>query len=68
MKTPPNTPEFSRFTSAMRTIMRVSKVDIADTEKRKPRASASRASGATSSKRATTQKRAVSPTLPVSSA
>ncbi len=46
MKRPPNDPEFAHFTDAMRTIMKVSKADIQKAmkeEKRKPRASASRA-------------------------
>jgi hypothetical protein len=47
MKPPPNNPEFARFTDAMRTIMKVSKADVnkgAETEKRKPKTSASRVS------------------------
>jgi hypothetical protein len=47
MKPPPKNPEFARFTSAMRKIMKVSKADIQTAmaeEKRKPNASASRAS------------------------
>jgi hypothetical protein len=54
MKRPPDTPEFARFTGAMRDIFKVSKVEInrrIEAEKRKPKASASRVSGA-SSKRA----------------
>ena len=43
MKRPPNNPEFARFTEAMRTIMTVPKSAI-QTEKRKPKASASRVS------------------------
>lgn len=49
MKTPPDNPEFARFTEAMRTIVKVSKVEMQrriDAEKRKPIASASRVSGA----------------------
>ncbi|HEY3706023.1 MAG TPA: hypothetical protein VGL22_13240 [Terracidiphilus sp.] len=52
MKTPPNNPEFSRFTEAMRTILKVSKAELNQrmkAEKRKPKgASASRVSGASS--------------------
>ena len=46
MKPPPDNPEFTRFTSAMRDIMKVSKTELQrriETEKRKPKASASRA-------------------------
>jgi len=42
MKTPPNTPEFARFTSAMRDIMKVSKAEVEsrlDTKKRGKRVS-----------------------------
>jgi hypothetical protein len=49
MKTPPNNPEFARFTGAMRDIMKVSKTDLnkrIEAEKRKPKASASRVSAA----------------------
>jgi len=58
MKTPPDTPEFARFTDAMRTIMKVSKVELKrrmEAEKQTPRARllrASRVSGVRS-KRAT---------------
>ena len=48
MKPPPDTPEFARFTAAMRQIMKVSKVELnrrLAEEKRKPKPSASRASG-----------------------
>lgn len=44
MKTPPNDPEFSRFTEAMRTILKVSKTELnrrLEAEKRKPTASPS---------------------------
>jgi len=44
MKPPPNSPEFSRFTGAMRDILKVSKVEMnrrIEAEKRKPKASAS---------------------------
>jgi hypothetical protein len=54
MKPPPNNPEFARFTGAMRDILKVSKVEMnqrIEAEKRKPKASASPVSGA-SSKRA----------------
>jgi hypothetical protein len=48
MKPPPDTPEFARFTAAMREIMKVSKAEmnkrIAE-EKRKPKTSVSRDSG-----------------------
>jgi hypothetical protein len=47
MKTPPDDPEFAKFTEAMRTIVKVSKVEMQrriEAEKRKPRASASRVS------------------------
>jgi len=43
MKTPPDNPEFARFTSAMRQIMTVSKTELnrrMEAEKRKPKASA----------------------------
>jgi len=46
MKPPPDNPEFARFTEAMGTIMKVSKVEInrrIKAEKRKPRTSAVRA-------------------------
>jgi hypothetical protein len=46
MKTPPDTPEFQRFSAAVRDIMKVSKVEMdrrIQAEKRKPKASASRA-------------------------
>jgi hypothetical protein len=46
MKTPPDNPEFARFTEAMRGIMKVSKVELQrrmEEEKRTPRAVASRA-------------------------
>jgi CHASE3 domain sensor protein len=49
MKTPPDNPEFAKFTEAMRAIVKVSKVEMQrriEAEKRKPRASASRVSGA----------------------
>jgi hypothetical protein len=45
MKTPPDNPEFARFTDAMRHIMGVSKVELQkrmQEEKRKPKTSASR--------------------------
>lgn len=46
MKTPPNNPEFARFTDAMRTIVKVSKVELnrrIEAEKQKPsKTSASR--------------------------
>jgi hypothetical protein len=52
MKTPPDNPEFARFTSAMREMMKVSKTEMnrrIDAEKkRKTKASASRASGVAS--------------------
>jgi len=51
MKTPPDNPEFERFTDAMRRIMTVSKTDIQKAikaEKRKPKTSASRDSDASS--------------------
>jgi hypothetical protein len=51
MKPPPDNPEFARFTEAMRTIVKVSKVEMnrrIEAEKRKPKASASRVSGAAS--------------------
>jgi hypothetical protein len=54
MKTPPDNPEFAKFTSAMREMMKVSKTELQrriEAEKRKPKASASRAS-VSSSKRA----------------
>lgn len=54
MKMPPDTPEFARFTQAMRDIMKVSKTELQtrmEAEKRKTKAPASRASAA-SSKRA----------------
>jgi hypothetical protein len=44
MRTPPDTPEFARFTEAMRTIMSVSKDELKKrekAEKRKPMAPAS---------------------------
>ncbi len=40
MKTPPNSPEFNRFTEAMRSIVKVSKIEIdrrVAAEKRKPK-------------------------------
>ena len=46
MKRPPSDPEFTRFTDAMRRIMKVSKADIQkdiQTAKRKPKTSAYRA-------------------------
>lgn len=49
MKTPPDNPEFARFTTAMRDIMKVSKVELQrriEAVKRKPRYRAARASGA----------------------
>jgi hypothetical protein len=45
MKTPPGTPEFQRFSTAMRDILKVSKQEMdrrVEAEKRKPNASASR--------------------------
>ncbi len=45
MKTPPDNPEFARFTEAMRSIMKVSKVELQRREaewKRRPKTSASR--------------------------
>jgi hypothetical protein len=54
MKQPPSNPEFQKFTQAMRDILKVSKTELqrrAETEKRKPKASASPGSAA-SSKRA----------------
>lgn len=54
MKRPPDTPEFDRFTGALRDILKVSKVEMnrrIEAAKRKPKASASHVSGA-SSKRA----------------
>jgi hypothetical protein len=45
MKTPPDNPEFAKFTSAMREMMKVSKTELnkrIETEKRKPKTSASR--------------------------
>lgn len=48
MKTPPDSPEFARFTGAMRDILKVSKIEMnrrIEAEKRKPKASASRVSG-----------------------
>ena len=51
MKTPPDSPEFARFTGAMRDILKVSKIEMnrrIEAEKRKPKASASRVSGASS--------------------
>jgi hypothetical protein len=51
MKLPPNNPEFTRFTEAMRSILKVSKAELNQrmkAEKRKPKASASRDSGASS--------------------
>jgi hypothetical protein len=50
MKTPPDNPEFVRFTSAMRDIMKVSKTELSRRmeaeKKRKPKHSSSRVSGA----------------------
>jgi hypothetical protein len=46
MKTPPDNPEFERFTDAMRTIVKVSKVELQrrmEAEKQTPKAVASRA-------------------------
>jgi hypothetical protein len=46
MKTPPDNPEFVRFTAAMRSIMKVSKVELQrrmDAAKRKPKFRVSRA-------------------------
>jgi hypothetical protein len=46
MKTPPDNPEFARFTDAMKTIVKVSKVELQrrmEAEKRTPKAIASRA-------------------------
>ena len=46
MKTPPDNPEFARFTEAMKTIVKVSKVELQrrmEAEKRAPKAIASRA-------------------------
>jgi hypothetical protein len=51
MKTPPDNPEFARFTDAMKTIVKVSKVELQrrmEAEKRTPKAIASRASRARS--------------------
>jgi hypothetical protein len=51
MKTPPSNLEFDKFTSAMRSIMKVSKVELRrrmEAEKRAPKAIASRASRARS--------------------
>jgi hypothetical protein len=52
MKTPPKSPEFARFTEAVRDILKVSKVELQariEEEKRKPKqASASRAAGVAS--------------------
>jgi hypothetical protein len=48
MKTPPDDPQFARFTEAMREIMKVSKVEMQrriEAAKRKPKFRASRASG-----------------------
>jgi len=47
MKTPPDNPEFAKFTEAMRTIVKVSKVELQrrmEAEKQTPKAIASRAS------------------------
>lgn len=44
MKTPPDTPDFQRFSAAMRDILKVSKQELdrrVEAEKRKPNASAS---------------------------
>lgn len=52
MKPPPNTPEFFRFTQAMRDIMKVSKTELQarmEAEKRKSKTSTSRTSAAKSS-------------------
>lgn len=49
MKIPPDNPEFARFTEAMKTIVKVSKVELQrrmEAEKRTPKAIASRASRA----------------------
>jgi hypothetical protein len=54
MKPPPDTPEFARFTDALRNMMNLSKVEMSrriEAEKRKPKASAFRVS-VESSKRA----------------
>jgi hypothetical protein len=54
MKPPPDNPEFANFTAAMKHIMTVSKVELKRRHeewgptKRKPKASASRVSGARS--------------------
>jgi hypothetical protein len=55
MKTPPDDPQFARFTEAMREIMKVSKVEMQrriEAAKRKPKHRVSRVSGVRS-KRAT---------------
>ena len=53
MKTPPNNPEFARFTDAMRDILKVSKVEInrriEAEKKRSPKNSASRVPDASAS-------------------
>jgi len=46
---PPSDPEFAKFTNAMRDILKVSKVELQrriEEDKRKPKPSASRVSGA----------------------
>jgi hypothetical protein len=51
MKTPPNNLEFTRFTDAMRKILKVSKAELNErikAEKRKSKIPASRDSGASS--------------------
>lgn len=51
MKPPPDSPEFARFSQAMREIMKVSKAELharIEAEKRKPKAPASRVSAASS--------------------
>lgn len=53
MKPPPDTPEFARFTEALKDMLKVPKSEIdarvaAEKRKRTPKPSASRASGAAS--------------------
>ena len=55
MKQPPSGEEFVKFTKALRDILKVSKTELQrriEAEKRKPSASASRASGASLKKAA----------------
>jgi hypothetical protein len=71
VKTPPDSPEFSRFTQAMRSIVGVSKVEIQkriEAEKKRKSIKAPASLATVSSARKTRQTVSVSRTLPIGSA